>query len=230
MFKALRKDTNKVILIDEVKNPKNYNWECPHCNSKVSHVIEHEREGNKVIEHFRHTSDQSCKVGGESLYHELMKRTIYNLFKHNLKKLDMEIPIGNRIADVFGITNKNQKIVFECQHSPITNAEIIERTLDYNENGCFVFWILGEPNFLKENREWDMIRTRPSERWLHKNNWGRVYYMDIEKEEIYPVHFLWKGSRVYRDKSMGKINNLGLLCFDSPDGFKLARFYDKKWW
>lgn len=246
MLKAKTKQ-GKEILYNESPIPQDIL--CPHCNSKVSYVKIHLRLGNFVIPHFRHKTECIYQTEPESKEHLFMKTQVYEKLKPYFEKLELEIKLTNRIADLFGKDKKGNKIVIECQHSRISQKEIIERTNDYTQMGYYTLWILHINNFMRTTpeEEYDgLYRIGSAERWLHKINYGRVYYfLENFGKNIINTHFIGTGRcinnsytgqdyykyyKIYKESSQGQMpNNLGLLCFDN-DGFKIARFYDKKWW
>lgn len=179
----------------------------------------------------------------EGDYHNFMKKDFRKniITKNSIKKNEVEYPIGNRIADLYFELKNGFKIVIECQVSPLTVKECKERTKDYNNENCYVLWIIPDNNLGVE----DLYKTSKLERYLHKLYMGRVYMCNFfHNDSIFPVAFnsisyiteneytgeTWeKWYKTYKEYKIGEIPNFGLLCIENKwEQLKIARFYDKK--
>jgi competence CoiA-like predicted nuclease len=136
-------------------------FSCPACKKEMSFV----KAKTRII-HFRHKSECPYSTEPESQKHIEMKMYFLRMFPGAVP----EQVIGNRIADVL-IPDKG--ISIECQCSPISEEEIIQRTLDHNKVGYSVLWVLG-------NRKLEELagsmRSKMFERELHKLAFGQVHY------------------------------------------------------
>ncbi|MFX1337982.1 MAG: competence protein CoiA family protein [Promethearchaeota archaeon] len=183
----------------------------------------------------------------ETINHLLIKKYFFDNLSvsNNITKIEQEIKIGNRIADIHVELKNGKKVVIEIQHSKISSPEIIQRTKEYNEEGKHVLWILdGAGPFDKKPKNEDWVFTSSAENQLHIMYRGRVYYMNAAKEGImaplYALHFTpyfenkissfgakyFKKSKKKRSVVSNEIHSLELTLFRHK-GFKLARFTDK---
>ena len=119
----------------------------------------------------------------ETIDHLLIKNFLTDNIplENDVKKIDQEIKIGNRIADIFIELTNVKKIVIEIQHSRISKADLIQRTKEYNEQGLHVLWILdgtgpydrkpqNEPLIGMQKNNCEGSTHPPQFRMLHKNS------------------------------------------------------------
>lgn len=109
-------------------------FECPECSSEV--IL---KAGRIIVPHFAHRAQAACTWGeGESERHMLMKHYLQIWFP----KVELEVRLGEmRRADAVITTAKGNRFVIECQASPISVAEWVERNSDYNDIGLPVAWL-----------------------------------------------------------------------------------------
>jgi hypothetical protein len=181
----------------------------------------------------------------ESFEHLRIKEFLYmNLPNDNhLDIVKLEHNIGNRIADVYLKFKDGNEVVIEIQHSKITIEDIKQRTKDYTEKGLYVIWILDGITFNRYPYYEENVLLTKTEKELHKMYRGRVYYMNLNKEEmltpLYPLHFapfykrrIFNPDFYYYSKSMsrnsiipGSLSSLKIRSFRNF-GYRLARFLD----
>jgi len=115
------------------KKRKSGDFVCPFCGSELTF-----RLGSKRISHFAHKPNKSCrfKTEPETFQHELMKFVVAKWFKDMGKKVDVEVRIGDHIADVVA-----EDIVVEVQYSHISCAEAKRRTHTYTANNYYTMWL-----------------------------------------------------------------------------------------
>lgn len=121
---------------------------CPECHSTL---FPRSRKG--YVNHFVHSFQSVCSLGGESLAHQTAKAYIYKQCKKVIEDLsldavvELEFPIFKnekliRRADVITLFKNGYSIAFEVQLSPISLIEIQRRTFDYHEQGIDVQWFV----------------------------------------------------------------------------------------
>ncbi|TFG01374.1 MAG: hypothetical protein EU539_14110, partial [Promethearchaeota archaeon] len=153
-----------------------------------------------------------------------------------------------RIADIFFKLKDGKEVVVEIQHSGISHKEIKDRTLQYNQLGKYVLWILhGKGSVVAEFKYPEHkrnIKISIAEKFLHRLYGGRVYYINIHDyvhkitiSNPFSLHYSLpdkKTSKIikkgfdyfyYRNSNFVEIPNWNFLCVEY-NGYKLARFYD----
>ncbi len=141
------------------------------------------KQGRTVIWHFAHKPGANCVFStGESLDHMNMKHHVGKFFSARGLACQYEVRvIRNRIADVFIPT---LRVVVECQESPISFYDLINRSHDYWSEHYSVLWVFSIARAcdhwsFKVRRE---IRPPDEVRALHKELWGQVCVMNEEGE------------------------------------------------
>lgn len=136
---------------------------CPFCKAKV--IV---KKGQIMVPHFAHAIGvvNSCtyneyiksKAGGESEEHLKYKLMIKEKAeaREDVERVELEVRIGNRIADTMIYYKNGSRQIVEIQLSPITIDKLEERSSDYVKEGIdpyYIFWYFGEKNkwFSKEN-------------------------------------------------------------------------------
>ncbi len=123
---------------------RGFDYFCPGCGLEVTL-----KKGVQVIHHFAHRPGASCDFAtGETVRHMEMKETIADGLGDCA---ELEVPVlGRRRADVL-VTDDGQRVVVECQHSPLSVEELERREFDYNQIGPMV-WVLDSTLFFKDYR------------------------------------------------------------------------------
>lgn len=149
---ALKLDPNEWVVIKENKELK---IQCPECNSEM---IAKAGIGYKKRPHFAHIASKplttkemidklTCSLRmSESQEHEYLKQYIFDYLHECGEKVDLEVKIGNRRADIV-LTEK--KKVIEIQLSKQSYNKYIARTQDYEKEGYQCYWLAWkkEPEF-----------------------------------------------------------------------------------
>lgn len=187
----------------------------------------------------------------ESFSHKAIKHLILKYVEKNDSNIiesSLEKYFHNRRADVYFKFRNGSEIAVEIQNSRMNVKEIIDRTLDYNEKGIYVLWLLNGKGKIvsapKMPQHMKNTKISPAEHFLHKIYGGRVYYVILNKHPNkttitppFALHFspsnkkstkIFKSHFEYyyiRNVNLVKIPNWKLLCVDHK--FKIARFYDK---
>lgn len=115
-------------------------YECPECRGIIRL-----REGEIRESHFYHINPPaSCRQNGKSLTHLNVQNQIASQIPDGECVLEKIFPEINRIADLYW---EKERIVFEVQCSPMSKAEMLQRTKSYRSIGCEIVWILHERNY-----------------------------------------------------------------------------------
>ena len=182
----------------------------------------------------------------ESFEHLRIKKYLSeNLsFNNNIKEIKEELPLGDRIADIYVKLASGKEVVIEIQHSKIIEEELIQRTKDYTDMGYYTLWLLDGTSHDQHPRI-DEVFASKAELFLHGIYKGRVYFLNASKFEgimssVYPLHYTYLqevrkarhgGYSYFRRSPTGRsvvpgiVPSLELATFRNR-GFKLARFND----
>ncbi len=142
-------------------------FRCPHCRERT--LL---KRGAIVVPHFAHVPGAVCPFArGESLRHLQMKQRIGELFVGANPRFEVPIRPGHR-ADVVLFN----RVVVECQVSPLMIAEWQARTRDYNRRGYAVLWVWDGARLGRPPGEGTGEQRVPAEvRHCHRRAFGRVY-------------------------------------------------------
>jgi len=122
------------------------------------------RFGFNKVPHFVHKSafnesDSQFSCHPFSTEHEIGKLLLGRYAQAHIKEdVQYEVPIGNRIVDVF-VGQNDSRIAIEVQLSPITTDTLQQRTQDLWHCGVDVVWVLGGKADNEQNREWCVKNT-----------------------------------------------------------------------
>lgn len=113
---------------------------CPECQATLRL-----RGGLHRQNHFYHLeSVLACRQSGKSIEHLNVQLFFLSTLPKGECALEKRFPEINRIADVVWM---DKKIVFEIQCSPISRAEVSERSQDYQRLGYETVWVLHDKRF-----------------------------------------------------------------------------------
>lgn len=157
---------------------KSLSYKCPECSS-----ILRARRGPFRQPHFYHLQKTLCRHAGKSLIHLNMQYALQKIAPRGELLFEHHFPQIGRIADLFW---PQQKLVFECQLSPISAQEVRARCTDYGKLGYTVVWILHDKTFNKS-------KLSPAEKTLL----GRPHYfsnidrlgLGIFYDQVSLIHF-----------------------------------------
>lgn len=246
----------KTLGIDRIYNPKEYEWFCPHCKNKLSHVREHIRRGEfQVIEHFRHENMCPYETERDTITHLQMKKWVCDSFGKIYPNIKLEERIGNHITDVaireeieIKDGTKWNDFAIECQASPITPTKIIERTREYTKHGFYTLWIL-HSDFLEntsgtyyynEQNEWgywgegdyeivhNLYKFRHFMKTLHTMYQYRIFFLNPQTSQFFVVRFKGMKWKTKKYTRMGNVTNLKLLASTTLANLKIASLYHEK--
>lgn len=160
MLTAIDSNDNIVIASRSLESTNDFN--CRHCGGKL--IL---KKGTIKTPHFSHIKKRDCeydnyikeKCGGESETHYKWKLEIKNQMEQMdyVDRVELEVKIGNRIADIVVYLNDNDdkdyrskdKFIVEVQLSKINLETIINRSSDYIKEGyddTSIFWLMGKKN------------------------------------------------------------------------------------
>lgn len=219
-LKAIREDGQTIYSKQCNNSIRKEKLICPHCKEGMIFVNPY----CDIIKHFRHKNTCPFSTEPESKEHIEMKAFFCNLFGGGTP----EVKIGKRIADVV-----HDDVVIECQVSPITMKELIERTKDFNKNGYSVGWVFHPKNFMKIDG--NVIKPRKVEKFIHSLFYGRVYY--FVDGDVLPVHFgfeygigLGRRKRLWSSTAKGESHHWLDLVKSKNSEMKILLFNDGVWW
>lgn len=134
---------NNILVKAELAVKRN-NYYCPACKQKV-----HLKIGNQVSAHFAHMPNQACTSPfseGETIEHLTGKSLIYNgLIKNDIEAhLEYYLKELAQRPDVMFKDNYDRMHAIEFQCSPISQINLLKRTIGYKEASITVKWILGQ--------------------------------------------------------------------------------------
>jgi competence protein CoiA len=139
-MQIIAKDENN-LLIPVKEAVKHKNYYCLECCQLIR-----KRCINSRQEHFYHIKPiAKCRQSTKSLEHLNCQIYFKDLFTNDCI-LEKRFDAINRIADVYV---EKYNLVFEIQVSPLSLAELKQRTCDYKKIGVFVVWILHNKTFNK---------------------------------------------------------------------------------
>lgn len=122
-------------LVDALHAHPSQRYLCRECGSPVAL-----RGGTRKQRHFYHLHTTSkCHAAGKGALHLAIQQHLISTLPQDEASLEEHFPSINRISDVAW---EPQKILFEVQCSPISQAEITSRNQDYHSLGYQVVWIL----------------------------------------------------------------------------------------
>jgi competence protein CoiA len=114
---------------------------CPACGHGV-----HAKVSSRKLRYFAHDPGRpvDCVWLNESLEHHRLKRALATAIRVVGWRADLEAraPDGSWRADVLASSlDGTRQVAWEAQLSPITDEDIIERTLRYQNDGVNVCWV-----------------------------------------------------------------------------------------
>lgn len=140
---------------------------CPTCHETV--II---KQGEKRRLHFAHV--HTC-VSMESVGHHQDKWAVRQWLQHRDYKVDQEIMIGSRRADLLA-TKEGESIAFEVQASPLAVSLYEQRTMDYTRAGIEVVWVASGLDISP------MTKFRP---WMRKEIGRNHMLLTVKDKSIY---------------------------------------------
>ncbi len=210
MFIALN-DANERICGEDAERGQEYY--CQQCGEKV--FI---KKGLIKTHHFAHYPYQSPCAWWEpeSEEHLRMKLSILEILNKNndiwFSAFEFGLIHNKLYPDVFCVLRNGKVIAIECQCSSKSLDYFIEKTQTYSDYGIYTLWLFPFREFYAEHI---CHRTSTIERQSHYWNYGRIYTLDLNTQEIVGVHFK-KRSKTRKMFSTMVIDNTTLkaMCED----------------
>lgn len=144
---------------------------CPKCRGEMVFV-----DARVKRKHFRHRARCPYEVEPETEDHEAMKELVYEWLSNLNGEADVEVTIGENIADVV-----SGDVVVEVQYSYIDVKELLRRTENYTKHGYYTMWLLHKD--FRKWRKWFVVMSR-SWRFLIYLNHGHLYFLDPETSKL----------------------------------------------
>ena len=186
---------------------------CPACKGKL--VL---KKGNIMVAHFAHQQQSDCAVfsEGESLAHLKGKQMLLERFQSEGFEVTLEcwLPELQQRPDLLVVLTDGTKIAVEYQCSPLSAADLLERTQGYKRFGYEVWWICGthyQPGDVKMRQSVYQFLKHS----VALGNW--IGILDTEAEEIAIHHHLKLGSddRFHSVKTAIPLDELQFACLES---------------
>jgi len=209
-FVAEHKQTKEKTLAWTLREEDRHStdYRCPICGDDFSIVLP---KHSNITPHFRHRTKQAHGEP-ESPDHLEMKKFFYDKAKE--RGLDVELeyrfptPEGwdnnsIHVVDVLVKTHKKSTckgVAIECQCSPISHNEMVERTRFYLEHKYTPVWVWG-PNYFNNaaQEKYSFIKKVEQEAYTHHNAifyygngklwWGTFNYI-LKKKGVYALNEL----------------------------------------
>ncbi|XHU92916.1 competence protein [Lactobacillus helveticus] len=144
-------------------------YRCPHCNKKVILIISEQKAA-----FFKHLTNYSNAMGEKEEHHQskMLLKAALTAAGFNAQ---VEIPLadGQLRADVLA----SEKLAFEVQCAPLSEAEFTHRHSLYSQIGVTDIWIVGRRHYLKR-------RLKHTQLIFFRQNklWGN-YYLEINPKK-----------------------------------------------
>lgn len=121
---------------------------------------------------------------GKGLRHLVIQRKLQKHLLPHCVQLEVAFPEIRRIADVVW---QEKQIVFEIQCSPITAAEIQQRSKDYRSIGYHIVWIFHAETFFKLAHSLEKILERIPHYFTDIGISGFGEIFDRTRHKTYPI-------------------------------------------
>lgn len=153
-------DDDVINAIDA--DPKKTYW-CLDCFGPVK-----KRSGRNIAHFYHLKSAPRCRLYSKTEDHLLAQLELKRQFPEGALQIERPFSTISRIAD---LAWEEQKIIFEIQCSPLTEAEGEKRILDYKSIGYDLIWLLDDKRYNKR-------LLRPAEALLRTKC---TYYLSIRQ-------------------------------------------------
>ena len=129
MLIAVDKDKNRIHIDD---TEKGHDYFCPSCGEKL--IL---KKGDIMSHHFAHPAHSECV---DDWHHDM---SIWHQNWQNCFPLETQEIIKEKDGKVHraDVLLEDKKVVFEFQHSPMSNSEFRDRNNFYNSLGYKVIWV-----------------------------------------------------------------------------------------
>ncbi|HEL1624444.1 TPA: competence protein CoiA [Streptococcus suis] len=154
---------------------------CPGCGGLVRY-----KSGKVLRSHFAHVSLRDCSYfsENESAQHLSLKSSLYKWLQGQEEvELEAYLPATKQVADIL----VNQQLALEVQCSSLSISRLQERTMDYQQAGMAVLWLLGKDLWLGER----LTNLHKQFLYFSMNMGFHLWELDDEKKELrlrYLIH------------------------------------------
>ncbi|NQM51704.1 competence protein CoiA [Streptococcus suis] len=154
---------------------------CPGCGGLVRY-----KSGKVLRSHFAHVTLRDCHYfsENESAQHLSLKSSLYKWLQGQEEvELEAYLPATKQVADLL----VNQQLALEVQCSSLSISRLQERTMDYQQAGIAVLWLLGKDLWLGER----LTNLHKQFLYFSMNMGFHLWELDDEKKELrlrYLIH------------------------------------------
>ncbi|HEM5082895.1 TPA: competence protein CoiA [Streptococcus suis] len=154
---------------------------CPGCGGLVRY-----KSGKVLRSHFAHVTLRDCTYfsENESAQHLSLKSSLYKWLQGQEEvELEAYLPATKQVADLL----VNQQLALEVQCSSLSISRLQERTMDYQQAGIAVLWLLGKDLWLGER----LTNLHKQFLYFSMNMGFHLWELDDEKKELrlrYLIH------------------------------------------
>ncbi|HEM4069873.1 TPA: competence protein CoiA [Streptococcus suis] len=179
MLVALDED-GQVFNVLENPAPQG-SFTCPVCGGLVRY-----KSGKVLRSHFAHVTLRDCTYfsENESAQHLSLKSSLYKWLQGQEEvELEAYLPATKQVADLL----VNQQLALEVQCSSLSISRLQERTMDYQQAGIAVLWLLGKDLWLGER----LTNLHKQFLYFSMNMGFHLWELDDEKKELrlrYLIH------------------------------------------
>ncbi|HEM4250411.1 TPA: competence protein CoiA [Streptococcus suis] len=156
-------------------------YSCPGCGGLVRY-----KSGKVLRSHFAHVTLRDCTYfsENESAQHLSLKSSLYKWLQGQEEvELEAYLPATKQVADLL----VNQQLALEVQCSSLSISRLQERTMDYQQAGIAVLWLLGKDLWLGER----LTNLHKQFLYFSMNMGFHLWELDDEKKELrlrYLIH------------------------------------------
>ncbi|HEM5231438.1 TPA: competence protein CoiA [Streptococcus suis] len=156
-------------------------YSCPGCGGQVRY-----KSGKVLRSHFAHVTLRDCTYfsENESAQHLSLKSSLYKWLQGQEEvELEAYLPATKQVADIL----VNQQLALEVQCSSLSISRLQERTMDYQQAGMAVLWLLGKDLWLGER----LTNLHKQFLYFSMNMGFHLWELDDEKKELrlrYLIH------------------------------------------
>ncbi|MDO1605158.1 competence protein CoiA family protein [Lactobacillus sp. YT155] len=189
MFAA--RDSTGQLVYAKLENNQTREYFCVDCHQQVKLIIT--KNNHKYFKHAKvikiSNNETQLHQRAKTILKQEFEKINYNVELEKITQFDQRIDL---LA-----ANRSRKIAVEFQNSPISNRNLEERILGYQENGYQNFWLLSLNYYQKKlsNRQLKFLNYHHDWHWY-------VLFFDVRRRHyilIYDIYFYgWTNNQSYR--------------------------------
>lgn len=199
MFAA--KDVTGQLVYAKLETSQTKEYFCVDCHQKMKLIVTKNNH-----RYFKHTKINKIS-NNETQLHQRAKVLLKQEFEKMNYNVELEkVTQFDQRIDLLA-SNYSRKIAIEFQNSPISNENLEERVLGYEENGYQNFWLLSLNYYQKKlcQRQLRFLNYHHDWHWY-------VIFFDVKKRRyilIYDIYFYgWTNNQIYRRAYFTSLNEL----------------------